>query len=130
VYAGHRGELHEIVYDYAREIGVQMEFSKRVVQYLDTEQERGVVVEGGEKILGDVVLACDGPKSMAREQLLSLKESKVNSGYAIFRAFFNITDEMLKDPLVAEMVNEGEDTVRCWVGRDMHGFIYTWKGGK
>ncbi|KAL4799628.1 hypothetical protein BDV19DRAFT_385393 [Aspergillus venezuelensis] len=130
VYAGHRGEMHEIVFDYAVEIGVDIRCSKRVVQFLDSDDERGVVVQGGEKILGDVVLACDGPKSIAREQLLHLKESKVNSGYAIFRAYLNITPEMLERPLIREMVKDGEDTVRCWVGRDMHGFIYTWKNGK
>ena len=130
VYAGHRGEMHEIIYDYVKEIGVELQFGKRVVQFLDEEGERGVVVQDGEKILGDVVLACDGPKSLAREQLLHLKESKVNSGYAIFRAYFNITSEMLERPLIREMVKKDEDTVRCWVGREMHGFIYTWKNGK
>ncbi|KAL3487075.1 hypothetical protein BJX62DRAFT_241379 [Aspergillus germanicus] len=130
VYAGHRGEMHEIIYDYAKEIGIELQFSRRVVQFLDSDEERGVIVEGGEKILGDVVLACDGPKSLARSQLLHLRETKVNSGYAIFRAYFNITPEMLEKPLIREMVKNNEDTVRCWVGRDMHGFIYTWKNGK
>ncbi|KAH8894024.1 salicylate hydroxylase [Thozetella sp. PMI_491] len=130
VYAGHRGEMHEIVYEYAKEIGVEMQFSKRVEQYLDTDQERGVVVQGGEKILGDVVLACDGPRSIAREQLLNLAESKVNSGYAIFRAHFNFDDELRQRPGIQEMIRKGEDSVRCWVGRDMHGFIYTWKNSQ
>lgn len=130
VYAGHRGEMHRIIYEYAIEVGVEMQFSKRVEQYLDTETERGVLVQGGEKILGDVVLACDGPRSLARSQLLKLPESRVNSGYAIFRAFFNITDEMRQLPEFSEMLKEGEDSVRFWVGRDMHGFIYTWKNGR
>ncbi|KAJ5213535.1 Asperlicin C monooxygenase [Penicillium cf. viridicatum] len=63
VYAGHRGEMHEIIYDFVKEIGVELLFSKRV-------------------------------------------------------------------PLIREVVKNNEDTVRCWVGRDMHGFIYTWKNGK
>ena len=133
VYAGHRGEMHRIVHEYAVEIGVDMRFSRRVSQYLDTDAERGVVVngpDGEEKILGDVVLACDGPRSLARSQLLNLPESKVNSGYAIFRAFFNITDEVRQLPAFSDMIQEGEDRVRFWVGRDMHGFIYTWKNGR
>ncbi|KAF4828951.1 FAD-dependent monooxygenase roqM [Colletotrichum tropicale] len=130
VYAGHRGEMHEIVYNYALEIGVDRRFNTRVVKYLDTDEERGVVTDTGEKILGDVVLACDGPKLIARDQLLNLTESKVNSGYAIFRAYFNITDELRQAPGIAELLPEGEDCVRCWVGRDMHGFIYTWKNGR
>ncbi|OQE29456.1 hypothetical protein PENSTE_c002G03703 [Penicillium steckii] len=130
VFAGHRGEMHEIVYDYAKEIGVDLQFGKRVVHYLDTEDERGVIVDGGEKILGDVVIAADGPKSLARCELLGLEESKVNSGYAIFRAYFNITPEMLEKPFFSELVRRDEDIVRCWVGPDIHGFIYVWKNGR
>ncbi|KAB5580373.1 salicylate hydroxylase [Coniochaeta sp. 2T2.1] len=134
VYAGHRGEMHRIVYEYAVEIGVDMRFGKRVVQYLDTDAERGVVVKGPdgmeERILGDAVLACDGPRSLARSQLLQLPESRVNSGYAIFRAYFNITDEMRQLPAFSDMIKADEDRVRFWVGRDMHGFIYTWNHGQ
>ncbi|KAJ4174163.1 hypothetical protein NW754_004578 [Fusarium falciforme] len=127
VYAGHRGAMHEIVYDYAVEIGVDVQVNKRVEKYLDSDAERGVLIQGGEKILGDVVLACDGPKSLARQDLLGLHESKVNSGYAIFRAFFEITPELRKEhAALEEMLQDDQDTVRCWVGRDMHGFIYTW----
>ncbi|KAJ0330148.1 hypothetical protein COL922a_012509 [Colletotrichum nupharicola] len=120
VYAGHR----------ALEIGVDMRFNTRVAKYLDTDEKRGVATDTGENILGDVVLACDGPKSIARHQLLNLTESKVNSGYAIFRAYFNITIELRQTSGIAELLPEGEDCVRCWVGRDMHGFIYTWKNGR
>lgn len=129
VYAGHRGQLHEIVFNYAKEIGVELRFGCRVEQYLDA-RERGVLLTTGEKILGDCVLACDGPKSLARDQLLNLQESKVNSGYAIYRSFFKITPDMCeRREGIREMANPNEDAVRCWIGRDMHGFIYTWANG-
>lgn len=130
VFAGHRGAMHSIIYDYAVEIGVESHFGKRVVQYLDTDQERGVLLDGGEKILGAVVLACDGPKSLARSRLLGLPESRVNSGYAIFRAFFDIPPEMRNNALLKELVDPHEDMTRFWVGRDLHGFIYTWNGAR
>ncbi|KAJ5661153.1 salicylate hydroxylase [Penicillium longicatenatum] len=130
VFAGHRGCMHKIIYDYAVEIGVELRFGTRVAQYLDHATERGVVVDTGERIMGDVVLACDGPKSLARSQLLELPESKVNSGYAIFRAFFTVTDEMRDDPLMKEIIDPTEDKTRFWVGRDLHGFIYTWNKGR
>ena len=132
-FAGHRGAMHKIIFEYAQELGIEMHMNSRVVQYLDSETERGVVVvveKTKNKILGDVILACDGPKSLARSQLLGLPESRVNSGYAIFRAFFDITDEMLKDPFMAELTKKDEDTTRFWVGEDMHGFIYTWNQGR
>lgn len=131
VFAGHRGAMHKIVYDYAKELGIEMHFNSKVVEYLDNDYERGVVIAGtGERILGDVVLACDGPKSLARTQLLHLPESRVSSGYAIFRAYFEITDEMLQDPFLADLTSKDHDTTRFWVGKDMHGFIYTWNQGR
>ena len=130
VFSGHRGSMHQIVYDYAVETGVELQFSKRVTSYIDTGQERGVILVDGTKILGDVVLACDGPKSLARSQLLGLPESRVNSGYAIFRAFFEISDELRHNPILRELIDPEQDKVRFWVGRDMHGFIYTWNKGR
>lgn len=129
-FAGHRGEMHRIVYEYAQKIGVEIRAGTKVVDYLDTDVERGVLTQDGEKILGDVVLACDGPRSLARSKLLHLPESRVNSGYAIFRAFFNVTEEMRKNPYLAALAKDEEDTTIFWVGPDMHGFIYTWNHAK
>lgn len=130
VFAGHRGTMHKIVYDYALEIGVEIQGGKRVVKYVDNEEEQGVITEQGEKILGDVILAADGPRSLARSDLLHLKETKVNSGYAIFRAFFDVTDEFRAHPLLGELVKDNEDSTKFWVGPDMHGFIYVWNNGR
>jgi flavin-dependent dehydrogenase len=130
VFAGHRGTMHRIVFEYAVEIGIEMHCGKKVVQYLDGERKRGVVIEGGEEILGDVVIAADGPRSLARSQLLHLPEGRVNSGYAIFRAYFEIPDLFQGNDLLRDMVKKDEDIVRFWVGRDMHGFIYTWNKGR
>ncbi|KAH8889176.1 salicylate hydroxylase [Thozetella sp. PMI_491] len=129
-FAGHRGEFHRIVYEYAQKIGVDIRAGKKVVTYIDDEREPSVITEDGETIVGDVVLAADGPKSLARPQLLGLPESKVNSGYAIFRAFFTVTDDMRKNPYMADLSRDYEDVTRFWVGRDMHGFIYTWNYGR
>ncbi|KAF1841293.1 salicylate hydroxylase [Cucurbitaria berberidis CBS 394.84] len=130
VYAGHRGTMHRIVFDYAVEVGVEMRCGKRVLQYLDTEDECGVTIDGGDKILGDVLIAADGPRSLARSQLLKLPEGRVNSGYAIFRAYFEVSDSFKSNPALEELAKEDEDVVRFWVGRDMHGFIYTWNKGR
>ncbi|KAI1079802.1 salicylate hydroxylase [Whalleya microplaca] len=129
-FAGHRGAMHRIIYEYAERIGVEIRAGQKVVDYLDTDAERGVVTEAGEKVLGDVVLACDGPRSLARSKVLHLPESRVNSGYAIFRAFFTVSDEMRKNPYLSEFAKEDEDTTVFWVGPDMHGFIYTWNNGQ
>lgn len=128
-FAGHRGELHEVISDYAKEIGVEFQFGKTVVEYLDSESELGVRTKDGEKILGDVVLACDGPRSLARSQVLCLPDRKVNSGYAIYRAYYELNEEQQKNPLIAKYIDVNEDKAMMHIGRDMHSFVYTWRRG-
>ena len=129
-FAGHRGEFHKAIYEYAQRIGVEIKAGQKVVKYMDDERYPSVITASGETISGDVLLAADGPKSLARSHLLKLPESKVNSGYAIYRAFFRLTDDMKSNPIVAALSREHEDVTRFWVGRDMHGFIYTWNHGR
>ncbi|EOD52551.1 putative fad binding domain protein [Neofusicoccum parvum UCRNP2] len=128
--AGHRGEMHQIICDYAAEIGVEMRFGERVAQYLDAADRPGVVTAAGETITGDVVVAADGPKSLAREQLLGLPESKVNSGYAIYRAHYHLTPADRADPLLAPFCRPSPNVARLWVGSDLHMFVYSWKEGR
>lgn len=127
--AGHRGEMHQIITDYATEIGVEMRFGNKVTQYVDTEEKLGVVLETGEYIPGDVVVASDGPKSLGREQILGLPESKVNSGYAIYRAFYDLTEEHRSNPILERLTRKSPNVAEMWIGKDIHGFIYTWRNG-
>lgn len=128
-FAGHRGELHEVLSEYATEIGVEFQFGKTVVQYLDNASELGVLSKDGTKILGDVILACDGPRSLARSQVLGLPDNKVNSGYAIYRAYYELSEEQQKNPLIAKYVDPDQDQALMHVGRDMHSFLYSWRKG-
>ncbi len=107
-----------------------MQFGKKVVEYLDTDSELGVVLQGGEKILGDVVVACDGPRSLARSVVLGLPDEKANSGYAIYRAFFEVTEAHKKNPLIAKLTNSPKDITKMWVGTDVHAIIYSWNRGR
>ncbi|KAJ6186504.1 salicylate hydroxylase [Penicillium mononematosum] len=127
-YAGHRGLQHQIISDYAQSIGVDMRFGPgfSVVEYIDTETETGVVTKDGSKVLGDVVLGCDGPRSLARTQVLGLPDNKVNSGYAIYRAWYELTDEHRKNPHIRKLCNPDQDQAAMLFGDNMHSFIYTW----
>lgn len=52
VFNGHRGELHEIVFEYARgELGIPIHLGKRVVQYFEGGGKAGIELESGEKVL-------------------------------------------------------------------------------
>lgn len=48
---GHRGELHKIVFDYAKdEVGVEILLGKRVVGYFEDEEKAGIELANGEKV--------------------------------------------------------------------------------
>lgn len=128
-FAGHRGQMHKIVLDYAKELGVNFEFGDRVVQYLDQEKP-GVALAGGKTFTANVVVAADGPRSIARSQVLGLPDNKVNSGYAIFRAYFTLTDEHRKNPLLEEFCDPTVDITCLWIAKDLHMIVYTWNKGK
>ena len=128
--AGHRGEMHEIVCGYATQVGVDVRFGEKVAQYIDTVDERGVLTTTGKKYTCDVLVAADGPKSLGRTQILGLPETKVNSGYAIYRAYFNLNDEHRSNPLLAPLCLPSPNFAGLWVGDDLHMIVYTWKAGK
>ncbi|KAM3506530.1 hypothetical protein MY11210_007522 [Beauveria gryllotalpidicola] len=133
-YGGHRGQMHKVILDYAAELGVVMEFGDRVVRYVDGETTTttpGVVTAGGREFCADVVVAADGPRSIARQQVLGLADTKVNSGYAIFRAHFTLTEEEHgQNPDLAVFCDPTTDMTKLWVTKDLHMIVYTWNKGR
>ncbi|KAK1766025.1 MAK1-like monooxygenase [Phialemonium atrogriseum] len=129
-YAGHRGQMHKVILDYAEEVGVKFEFGDRVVQYLDDGDKPSVVTASGKTYVADVVVAADGPRSTARQQVLGLLDTKVNSGYAIFRAYFSLTEEHRQNPHLKDFCDPTVDTTKLWVTKDLHMIIYTWNKGR
>lgn len=128
-FAGHRGQMHQVLSDYAQELGVEFKYKERVVQYIDGDQP-SVVTQNGTTFTGDVIIAADGPRSIARQQVLGLPDTKVNSGYAIFRGYFTLNEEHQKNPLLKEFCDPTRDLTRLWVAHDLHLIIYTWNKGK
>ncbi|TQV95289.1 monooxygenase [Cordyceps javanica] len=128
-YGGHRGQMHKVILDYAVELGVVFEYGDRVVQYVDGEKP-GVVTASGKQFTADVVVAADGPRSISRQQVLGLPDTKVNSGYAIFRAHFNLTEEHRTNPELEVFCDPTTDMTKLWIGKDLHMVVYTWNHGK
>ena len=76
---GHRGEIHEIVYEYAKELGIEIRLAQQVLEYWETDVEAGVTVDG-KRIAADVVLAADGVRSKARTIVLGFEDKPKASG--------------------------------------------------
>lgn len=54
---GHRGELHKIMFDYAKdELGIDIRLGCRVIGYFEDANEAGIELEGGEKARGSQFL--------------------------------------------------------------------------
>ncbi|KAF2182993.1 FAD/NAD(P)-binding domain-containing protein [Zopfia rhizophila CBS 207.26] len=127
VFNGHRGELHEVVFRYAQELGIEIKLGQKVENYWEDEKAAGIILEDGTKVTGDVVIGSDGVRSKARELVLGYDDKPKSSGYAVWRAWFPNKD-MLADPETSHFCNNG-DTFNGWIGPDVHFLFSTIKNG-
>lgn len=49
-FSGHRGELHEIVFEYAKELGIPVHLDRRIEEYFEDDKEAGIILQNGEKV--------------------------------------------------------------------------------
>lgn len=50
-FSGHRGELHEIVFNYARDdVGIPIHLNRRIERYFEDENEAGIILDDGERV--------------------------------------------------------------------------------
>lgn len=62
-----RTRLQNIIYDHAREIGVEFTFNARINEYFEGEaSQKGGIIYNGDKLTADVVLGADSVHSKAR----------------------------------------------------------------
>jgi 2-polyprenyl-6-methoxyphenol hydroxylase-like FAD-dependent oxidoreductase len=115
MFNGHRGELHEIVYEYAKSVGVEIHLGQRVEKYWENADKAGIELTDGTKVEGDVVVGSDGVRSKARTLVLGYEDQPKSSGYAVWRAWFPNT-EMMADPETRQFCENG-DTFNGWIGR-------------
>ena len=70
-YNGRRGEIHDILMNYAKKLGVDIRFDQNVESYWECSKSgRAGVIVNGSKIEGDVVVGADGARSFARKMAL------------------------------------------------------------
>lgn len=51
VFNGHRGELHTVVFNYARdELEIPIHLGHRVTEYFEDDKHAGIVLDNGEKV--------------------------------------------------------------------------------
>ena len=124
---GHRGEIHEIVWNYALSLGIEMRLGQQVTEYFETDSEAGVV-SNGERLIAGVVLAADGVRSKGRTLVLGHEDKPKSCGYAIYRAWFD-SKPILENPRTRFMVENGDYHI-IWLGPDIHFIAASIKEGK
>ncbi|OCT52820.1 hypothetical protein CLCR_10641 [Cladophialophora carrionii] len=113
-YVTHRAHLHEILHRKAVELGVIVRLASRVEQY--NPDEPSFVLEGGETVRADLVVAADGIKSLARKTLLGMADSGLRDhGLAVYRATVSV-EEMLKNEKTAPLVQSPNLHLWCVEG--------------
>lgn len=127
---GHRGEIHEIVFNHARGRGIEVKLGHKVVDYFESESEAGVIVQmvDGEcrRFTADAVFAAEGVRSTGRKIVLGYEDKPKPSGYAVYRSWFD--SAKLQSPLTDHLWKSG-DTHYAWIGPDVHFLAASLKGG-
>ncbi|KAK1468408.1 hypothetical protein CPAR01_06480 [Colletotrichum paranaense] len=123
----HRADLHYILWQTCKEIGVDLCLDMDV-ERIDFDEKR-VYLEDGDDIGGDVIIGADGLWSICRDQLLGTASPPVETGDLAYRATFPFDYlKALNDPRVDDLCARKQATV--WMGPDKHTVFYPVRGGR
>jgi 2-polyprenyl-6-methoxyphenol hydroxylase-like FAD-dependent oxidoreductase len=119
-FTGHRGAFHQIVFEYAKELGIPIHLDSRVKRYFEDSRGAGIELDSGE-VTADVVIAADGIRSKARETVLGYPDDPKPSGHTALRAWFT-NEEIKADPEMRRFFDG--DTFTGWIGKGVH-FLFS-----
>ncbi|PVH98236.1 FAD/NAD(P)-binding domain-containing protein [Periconia macrospinosa] len=125
-YVVHRAHFHESLHQRALQLGVVVKLGCRVVKY--NEHQGSVLLESGSVIRGDLVVAADGIKSAARENLFpDCQNEPIFNGFAAYRATVDVK-KMRLDPEISWVLER--PALNIWIGEDRHVMSYTIAAGE
>ena len=110
----YRPDYHTVLFEAAKHAGMKLRRGAEVKEY--RPEEGSVVLQSGEVIKGDLVVAADGVKSISRKALGQDIEPH-ETGDTCFRAVIPCS-ELLADPDLALLVKT--PGFEQWLGPDHH----------
>ncbi|KAG0698084.1 monooxygenase [Suillus ampliporus] len=121
-YNGHRALLHEVLFEHAKALGIEIRMGHDVVEYWEDEVngKAGVKIQTGERFDADIIVAADGVKSLARKFVIGYHDNPKPSGYAIYRAWFDADKHGIATDPLTDFLYNNEDVLYAWIGRDVH----------
>ncbi|RHZ67176.1 uncharacterized protein CDV56_109471 [Aspergillus thermomutatus] len=114
-----RSELHGLLWDYVRQMGIEVDFSKAVDEYFETDTHGGVVLADGQRLTADIVVAADGVGSKSWPLVLGEKDVPTSSGFACYRATFP-AGPALENPIIAKEFEGHADRASIHIGPGAH----------
>lgn len=124
----HRADIHRILHDHCVQKGVTIRLKSRVKEW-DFE-EGSVLLVDGQSMQADLIVACDGVNSSAREALLKddgLPTHLEKSGWAAVRVRASV-NKIMSNPQTRHVVTHHD--CNCWVGDERLVIAYTIKTGQ
>ncbi|KAL1886694.1 hypothetical protein Plec18167_000628 [Paecilomyces lecythidis] len=124
IYRHSRPKFHKMLTDQAERIGIYVEYGKRVTEYYEKSDKgkAGVVLENGETIEADIVLAADGIGSKSTKITMGREVRAQSTGFAVYRTAFPI-ELAFADPIVRErfqLLENGHPVAELWMGDGIH----------
>lgn len=127
-YVVHRVHFHEVLYERAKELGVDVRVNSKVVKY--DLKAPAVMLEGGKISRADLVVAADGVNSTARRLVLGGKDQVPKpSGFYSYKAAVPV-EKIRADLELAELAEFlDKPSLNLWVGPCGHVMTYTTAAG-
>lgn len=119
-----RPKFHKMLSDQAERVGIAIEYNKRVTAYFETDDtdKAGVIIDGGEIIEADVVIAADGVGSKSSQVTMGHEIRARSTGFSIYRAAFPV-ELAIADPMVRDrfqVLEDGTSVAEMWMGEGVH----------
>lgn len=116
LYRHHRPKFQSMLLKQLEKIGLKVEYSHRVVSYFEGSEKGGVVLDNGEKIQADVIVAADGVGTKSYDLVAGRKIEAKSSGSSIFRTAYPV-ELALADVEIAgrfKMLENGKSVNEIW----------------
>src|SRR6478609_1257761 len=86
----YRSKLHNVLFEYAEQLGIPIEFSAGVSEFFETDDHGGVVLSDGRRLEADVVVAADGVGSKSWALVVGSNDPPISSGFVLYRVTFPV----------------------------------------
>ncbi|KAL4891855.1 hypothetical protein BDV59DRAFT_194038 [Aspergillus ambiguus] len=126
-----REGLLDLLYQNAKDCAIDLRFGIKVTGYWESEEGAGILLENGDKVAADCVVAADGVHSRARDIITGEEPVPHETGAAVYRSHF-AADTVAGEPdakWILESVGE-TDTVKVYFGRNASLMLGTLGKGK